>query len=172
MSIPNSRNDCSFSPVTHKSPAGGLVAVICVKESDDEGAWAILSVRDESVGVPGTDVVRIFERFHRQATPGISGTGIALATIREVVEHHGRTITVDSSEGRGSTCTIRLPLVAMRRSDRTRNSYADTYSLLSTWSNADLRSPNTLVTSRITSIMPITAQAPCSAVSHQKRNIV
>lgn len=93
------------------SPAGGVVTVICARESDADDAWAILSVRDEGVGVPLADVGRIFERFHRASNVGgIGGTGIGLATTREVVELHGGTITVDSREGSGSTFTVRLPI--------------------------------------------------------------
>lgn len=63
------------------------------------------------VGIPAADLWRIFDRFHRAANVGnISGTGIGLATIRDIVEQHGGTITVDSSEGSGSTFTIRLPI--------------------------------------------------------------
>jgi signal transduction histidine kinase len=94
------------------SPAGGVVTVICATEMEPD-AWAILSVRDEGVGVPEADLGRIFERFHRASNVGgIAGTGIGLATTRDVVEQHGGTITVDSREGRGSTFTIRLPISA------------------------------------------------------------
>jgi hypothetical protein len=40
----------------------------------------------------------------------IAGTGIGLATARQVVEQHGGDIRVDSEEGQGSTFTVRLPL--------------------------------------------------------------
>jgi signal transduction histidine kinase len=36
--------------------------------------------------------------------------GIGLATVREIIEHHGGTISVESRQGEGSTFTIRLPL--------------------------------------------------------------
>jgi hypothetical protein len=40
----------------------------------------------------------------------IAGTGIGLATARQVVEEHGGSLAVDSEEGHGSTFTVRLPL--------------------------------------------------------------
>ena len=92
------------------SPDGGLITVVCVREVDESDEWAILSVRDHGLGIPPADLGRIFERFHRAGNVGaISGTGIGLAMIRDVVSLHGGTITVESSEGRGSTFTIRLP---------------------------------------------------------------
>jgi signal transduction histidine kinase len=92
------------------SPDGGVITVVCVREVDDTGEWAILSVRDHGVGIPTADLGRIFERFHRAGNVrAISGTGIGLAMIRDVVSLHGGTITVESSEGHGSTFTIRLP---------------------------------------------------------------
>jgi len=91
-------------------PGGGVITVICVREVDEAGEWAILSVRDHGVGIPPADLGRVFERFHRAGNVGaISGTGIGLAMIRDVVSLHGGTITVESSEGQGSTFTIRVP---------------------------------------------------------------
>jgi signal transduction histidine kinase len=95
------------------SPDGGVITVICVKEGDTPDSWAILSVRDSGVGIPAADQGRIFERFQRAGNVGsISGTGLGLATIRDIVEQHGGTVTVDSTEGSGSTFTLRLPLHA------------------------------------------------------------
>jgi signal transduction histidine kinase len=103
--------DNLISNAVKYSPNGGVVTVICVKESGD----ALLSVRDQGVGIPADDVGRIFERFHRAGNVGsISGTGIGLATIRDIVEQHGGTITVDSCQGSGSTFTIRLPMSGLR----------------------------------------------------------
>jgi signal transduction histidine kinase len=93
------------------SPDGGLVTVVCVRDVEDVESSAIVSVRDHGMGIPADELDRIFERFHRaNNVAGISGTGIGLAMVREVVTRHGGTITVESSEGTGSTFTIRLPL--------------------------------------------------------------
>lgn len=95
------------------SPAGGVITVVCVRECDEAGEWAILSVRDPGVGIPAADLDQIFERFHRAGNVGaIRGTGIGLAMIRDVVRQHGGTITVESAEGQGSTFTVRLPVRA------------------------------------------------------------
>jgi signal transduction histidine kinase len=78
----------------------------------DQTAWAVLSVRDEGIGIPAADMARIFERFERgtNVTGRIEGTGIGLAAARQVVAQHGGSITVESAEGAGTTVTVRLPL--------------------------------------------------------------
>jgi signal transduction histidine kinase len=69
-------------------------------------------VQDGGLGIPASDLPRVFERFHRGANVvgRIGGTGIGLAGARSIVESHGGTISAASQEGAGSTFTIRLPL--------------------------------------------------------------
>jgi signal transduction histidine kinase len=56
----------------------------------------------------------VFGRFYRarNVVGRIAGTGVGLAAVRHTVERHGGTIEVNSHEGRGTTFTIRLPLVS------------------------------------------------------------
>jgi signal transduction histidine kinase len=90
------------------SPAGGEVAVRVARE----GAWAVLTVTDEGLGIPAADRARIFERFHRgrNVQGQVAGAGVGLAGARQIVEQHGGSIGVQSREGAGSTFTVRLPL--------------------------------------------------------------
>jgi signal transduction histidine kinase len=90
------------------SPEGGAIAV---RVSADAGA-ALLSVRDEGIGVPADDRERIFEQFQRgsNAAGRFPGTGLGLFGVREIVHAHGGTIQVESEEGRGSTFVVRLPI--------------------------------------------------------------
>jgi protein-histidine pros-kinase len=85
-------------------------STITVKaEALSEGAIAI-QVSDQGIGIPASDVDRIFERFYRVETPGEvrPGTGIGLAIVKEVVEAHGGRISVDSRPGEGSTFLLEL----------------------------------------------------------------
>ncbi len=69
----------------------------------------VVSVSDQGIGIPPGERDRIFERFFRAAnTHNIHGSGIGLHMVRQIVELHGGTITVDSREGMGSTFTVRL----------------------------------------------------------------
>jgi signal transduction histidine kinase len=94
------------------SPGGGEVRVGIRRERTSAGDWAVVTVQDEGLGIPAAEVPRIFEGFHRASNVSgrIAGTGIGLATARQVVEEHGGSIGVASNEGRGSTFTVRLPL--------------------------------------------------------------
>jgi signal transduction histidine kinase len=93
------------------SPDGGLITIVVVCDEDDEGGSAIVSVRDEGLGIPAGDLTRIFEGFQRAHNAlRIDGTGLGLAVSRQIVEQHGGSIVVDSVEGHGSTFTVRLPL--------------------------------------------------------------
>jgi signal transduction histidine kinase len=69
-------------------------------------------VGDEGVGIPQYDLPHIFDRFRRgaNAVGRFAGTGLGLASARELVELHGGTISVESEEGKGSTFVVRLPV--------------------------------------------------------------
>lgn len=93
------------------SPRGGVVTVE-VRAEGDRDREAVCVVRDEGMGIPSSDLPYIFEWFRRAGNVSgrISGTGIGLASARQVVEQHGGTISVESEEGVGSAFTVRLPL--------------------------------------------------------------
>jgi signal transduction histidine kinase len=69
----------------------------------------VVQVRDHGIGIPKHDQDHIFERFFRATNAlNISGSGIGLHMVRQIVELHGGTIGVDSRTGRGSIFTVRL----------------------------------------------------------------
>jgi signal transduction histidine kinase len=79
-----------------------------------EGREAIISVRDEGIGIPLADQARIFEKFYRISTPEnqrIPGTGLGLTLVDHIVKAHDGSVQVDSAPGRGSVFSIHLPLL-------------------------------------------------------------
>jgi signal transduction histidine kinase len=94
------------------SPEGGDISVEVTQEEGPAGAWAVVVVRDQGLGIPAADLPHILERFQRAGNVigRISGSGVGLASARQIVEQHGGTIAVASEERRGSTFTVRLPL--------------------------------------------------------------
>jgi len=72
-----------------------------------------VTVRDHGVGIPPTDLDRIFERFYRvdrARSRETGGTGLGLAIVRHVATNHGGSVTVESQEGVGSAFTLAIPL--------------------------------------------------------------
>jgi signal transduction histidine kinase len=95
------------------SPDGGRITIVIRQEATPTGDWIVIQVTDSGIGIPPADQAAIFIPFHRggNVIGRIEGTGVGLASAKQIVEQHGGTITVTSEEGRGSTFTIRLPLV-------------------------------------------------------------
>ncbi|HVZ86300.1 MAG TPA: ATP-binding protein [Polyangia bacterium] len=73
---------------------------------------AVLEVSDTGVGIPASELPKIFERFHRvPSTIGrnFEGTGIGLSLVRELAELHGGRVSVESTPGKGSTFRVEIP---------------------------------------------------------------
>jgi signal transduction histidine kinase len=69
-------------------------------------------VRDRGVGIPRTQLERIFKRFYRFQTRGlkVKGTGLGLYIVRSIVKQHGgRVFAASEGEGKGATFTVELP---------------------------------------------------------------
>lgn len=82
--------------------------------AEPSAQWVTLAVHDTGAGIPTEALPRIFERFFkvdRARTRGAGGTGLGLAIVKHLVEGHGGVVWAASTEGRGSTFTVALPVV-------------------------------------------------------------
>jgi two-component system NtrC family sensor kinase len=69
----------------------------------------VVEMEDTGIGIPRTDLPKIFEPFYTTKPPG-RGTGLGLSVVYGIVEgHHGR-IEVDSIPGKGTTFQVYLPV--------------------------------------------------------------
>jgi len=78
----------------------------------DRLGQAVVTVADTGIGIGEQEMPRLFERFHRienTRSRSNEGSGIGLALVQELIQLHGGTITAASTEGTGTTFTIRLP---------------------------------------------------------------
>lgn len=87
----------------------GTITVECRRAGDA----VEISVADTGVGIPSSDLERIFERFYRvdkARSRDTGGTGLGLSIVRHVAESQGGEVKVTSELGRGSTFRVRLPV--------------------------------------------------------------
>jgi signal transduction histidine kinase len=78
----------------------------------EAGDPVAIRVRDRGVGIPPSERKRIFRKFVRGSSAGITGikgTGIGLAMVKHIVDAHGGRVLVDAAPGGGSVFTIQLP---------------------------------------------------------------
>ncbi|WP_305045857.1 sensor histidine kinase [Geoalkalibacter sp.] len=75
-----------------------------------EGEWASVVIRDDGCGIPAEHMGKLFDPFFTTKEVG-KGTGLGLSIAYEIVQGHGGDIRVESEVGRGTTFTVRLPLV-------------------------------------------------------------
>ena len=79
------------------------------------GGEVVVSVADTGVGITPADQLKVFERFKQVGdtlTDKPKGTGLGLPICKEIVEHHGGRLWVESEIGRGSTFSFSLPVTA------------------------------------------------------------
>lgn len=91
------------------SPAGEP-AELAVRR---EGMRVVIRIADHGCGIPEADQKRLFQAFHRGSNVRqVPGTGLGLLIVQRCVALHGGEIAFESTEGRGTTFTVRLPLFA------------------------------------------------------------
>ena len=87
---------------------GGQKPIVIHAPADHE--WAMITIRDEGIGISPENLDRIFVRFERITAPPTSqGLGLGLSITKQIVEAHGGSVMAESELGNGSTFTVRLP---------------------------------------------------------------
>lgn len=77
-----------------------------------------LAVRDTGIGIPASEITRIFEDFHRVGDaegPGREGFGLGLGLVRRLSALLGLPVKAESIVGRGSTFAVEIPAVKVHR---------------------------------------------------------
>ena len=91
------------------TPGGGKIEISCYGDF----SRAYIMVRDNGIGIPKSDLPRIFERFYRvdkARSRQSGGTGLGLAIAKEIILRHDGTIEIESPEQKGTIVKITLPL--------------------------------------------------------------
>jgi signal transduction histidine kinase len=89
------------------SPARGRVLI----SGEISQGWTRIDIEDQGPGIPTDELARIFERFYQMDKARTSkGVGLGLPISQEIIRNHHGEILVESSLGRGSRFSVRLPL--------------------------------------------------------------
>ena len=90
------------------TPAGGRITVSVRMDAD----VLVAAVSDTGIGIHDADLAKLFRPFVQvddQLSRQHEGTGLGLALVKRLVELHGGTVSVESTPGKGSTFTLRIP---------------------------------------------------------------
>lgn len=85
----------------------------------DGGQHFGIRIHDHGIGMSPQELARVGERFYRADTAGsISGTGLGVTLVKEIVDVHGGEVEIDSKVGEGTVVTIWLPIVEESKTGR------------------------------------------------------
>lgn len=93
------------------SGEGNEITVSAVPDVKND--WMVISVKDKGFGIPESEIPNLFKKFYRiknDASRRISGTGLGLYIVKQMVEAHAGKIWVESKLNEGSTFSFTLPL--------------------------------------------------------------
>jgi two-component system, OmpR family, sensor kinase len=99
-------NAIKYTPISNEEGAGRVIVSL-----EQSRGQVVLRVRDTGIGIGPDELPHIFDRFYRADRARLrQGTGLGLSIAQTLVEQLGGSITVESSPGKGSTFSVRLPL--------------------------------------------------------------
>jgi signal transduction histidine kinase len=89
------------------SPCGGVITVTAKTTSNQ----ATISVTDSGIGMTDHERQRIFDKFYRADTSNtaVRGLGLGMNIVRNIIEAHGGTISLESVKNQGTTITFIIP---------------------------------------------------------------
>lgn len=90
---------------------GGKVTIVVERQGD----YIEVKVSDTGVGIPKVDIAKLFSKFFRAANVihlQTDGSGLGLFIVKSIIMRHGGQIWVDSVEGKGTTFTVVVPVIA------------------------------------------------------------
>ncbi|HSI70225.1 MAG TPA: ATP-binding protein [Gillisia sp.] len=100
-----------FINLLHNAINYGREGGLCMVRSYPLGDQLLIEVADDGIGISEEHLPRLFERFYRvgkSRARNEGGSGLGLAIVKHIIEAHGQTITVKSTEGEGTTFSFTL----------------------------------------------------------------
>ncbi len=96
--------------VKYTLPGGNVTIIV-----EYQGEYLQIKVTDTGVGIPKEDIPRLFSKFFRAANVihlQTDGSGLGLFIVKNIILYHGGQIWIDSVEGKGTTISVVIPMVA------------------------------------------------------------
>jgi len=97
--------------IKYTSEGGNIDVSVCVRDCE-----AVVEVRDTGIGIPASDMPRIFERFYRvdkARSRELGGTGLGLAIVKHIIQGLSGRVWVESEPGKGSVFSFALRLTGV-----------------------------------------------------------
>ncbi len=82
--------------------------------TENAGNHILLKIKDQGIGMTKNVQKHVFDKFYREQKGNIhdvKGHGLGLSYVKKIVEHHHGNVFVESEKGKGSTFTVKLPLI-------------------------------------------------------------
>ena len=98
----------------------GNARKITVSASTDD-QQVVIEIEDYGIGIRKEEIEKVFERFYRggdELTRKVKGSGLGLALVKQIVEAHGGSVSVESEPGKGSRFTVVLPLTDIEKDQK------------------------------------------------------
>jgi signal transduction histidine kinase len=95
------------------SPEGGDIIINVEKAVTDDKNYVNITIEDKGIGIKEEHLTKIFDKFYQvdaSSTRAFEGMGTGLYIARSIIEAHNGTITVESTEGKGSIFKVTLPI--------------------------------------------------------------
>jgi two-component system sensor histidine kinase GlrK len=106
-------NALKYTPDSGRIDVRVTRAVSRAENAAEERRWARVEIQDSGVGIPESDLGRLFNKFYQAKNAPLvneKGSGLGLALVKHVTEAHGGRVSVRSKVGAGSTFIVELPL--------------------------------------------------------------
>lgn len=95
------------------TPASGVIGI----QVKDEGGNIKITISDNGCGIPAEHLPKIKEKFYK-ANQTQRGSGIGLAVADEIMQLHGGSLDIESTEGIGTTVTLTIPVLQVDEDDK------------------------------------------------------
>jgi signal transduction histidine kinase len=92
------------------TPSDGLIRI----NSEQDGSFVEISIKDTGIGIANEDLLKIFDRFYRvdkSRTKTTGGNGLGLSIAKWIAEQHQCEISVSSTVEEGTTVRVKVPIL-------------------------------------------------------------